>query len=189
MNLLNTAGTLTVTGISQSGADDDGEQHRALSTSGAISTTGAGLVSLIASGAETIGANITAIGGLANITLNAGGMINQTGGVMSGALLTTINSTGGQTLNGANAVGSFNATNATSGAINLVNTATTLMITGISEVAGGGVNVQNTGAIVLGGAVIAGAAGTVKLDALRNGHPYRQRSHYCGYHSASNHGG
>ena len=125
-------------------------------------------MSLIASGAETIGANITATGGLANVTLNAGGMINQTGGVISGALLTT-NSTGGQTLSGANAVGSFNATNATSGAINLVNTATTLTITGITEVAGGGVNVQNTGAIVLGGAVNAGTAGTVKLDTLGTG--------------------
>jgi len=110
------------------------------------------------------GANITATAGSANITLNAGGLINQTAGVISGALLTT-SSVGGQTLNDANAVTSFKATNTTSGNIALTNTATTLTITGISNTAtNGDVTVNNTGAIATSGAINTGG-GTISLTA------------------------
>ena len=71
----------------------------------------------------------------------AGGIINTTG------LLTT-NSSLGTLLNGANTVGSFNATNTTSGNIALTNTATNLTLTGISNTAANGdVTVNNTGMI------------------------------------------
>ena len=135
--LTNAAGTLTVTGISQAGTGTTTVNNTgAVTTSGTISTTGTGLISLIASGAETLGANVTATAGPANITLNAGGLINQTAGVIGGALLTT-SSVGGTTLNGANTVSSFNATNTTSGNVALTNAAGTLTVTGISQAGAG----------------------------------------------------
>ncbi|MGZ5009594.1 MAG: two-partner secretion domain-containing protein [Methylobacter sp.] len=71
----------------------------------------------------------------------AGGIINTTG------LLTTISSLGTM-LNGANTVGSFNATNTANGNIALTNTAANLTLTGISNTAANGdVTLNNTGMI------------------------------------------
>src|SRR5207248_2687697 len=74
-------------------------------------------------------------------------------------------SVGGTTLGGANAVGSFNATNSTGGNISLINTAAPLTITGISQSGGGSVTVNNTGAISLTGTVSAGSGGAINLVA------------------------
>ena len=68
----------------------------------------------------------------ANLSLTANASITQTG-VISAALLTT-NSVGGTILNGANTVTGFNATNATSGDIDLIN-ANTLNVTALLKVA------------------------------------------------------
>src|SRR5262249_18819535 len=78
-----------------------------------------------------------------NLTGRASTIVEaDTTSLVSAALLTT-SSAGGTTLNGANTVSSFNATNTTSGAISLSNTATTLTITGISNSGGGNIAVQN----------------------------------------------
>ena len=120
INLENTAATLTVTSISETGT---GSVY--LNNTGAITLTG-----LVSS------AN--------NVSLTAGGAITEdtTGsnnGAISGVTLTT-SSVGGQTLEGANTVTNFNATNNTSGDINLVNTATSLGVTGISQTGTGNVS-------------------------------------------------
>ncbi len=75
----------------------------------------------------------------------------------------TTNSVTGQTLNGANTVGTFNGTNTTSGNIALTNTAGPLTITGISETGGGSITVGNTGAMLVTGTVSAGSGGAVNL--------------------------
>ena len=130
---MNTAASLGVTGISQTGT---GSVY--LNNSGAITLTG-----LVSS------AN--------NVSLTAGGAITEditdgNTGAISGVTLTTT-SVGGQTLEGANTVTNFNAANTTSGDINLVNTAATLTVTGISQTGGGSVFLNNSGAITLTGSV------------------------------------
>ena len=69
-------------------------------------------------------------------------------GAINAATLTT-SSAGGQTLEGANTVTNFNANNTTSGDINLVNTASSLSVTGISQTGTGSVYLNNSGAITL----------------------------------------
>ncbi len=160
-----------------------------LTTSGAITTTAAanGTIALQATtGVLTVGAAVTAGGsgtiGLTStggtnavlvqgavtstsgqITVNAAGAITESGGGLFGTSgLLSSTSTTGQTLGGANAVGSFNATNTTSGDISLTNTAATLTITGISET-GGNVTVNNTGAITTTGGITTAANGTISL--------------------------
>src|SRR6202043_2589536 len=73
-----------------------------------------------------------------------------TGSFGTTGLLKTISATG-TTLGGANGVGSFNATN-TSGDVTLVNTAATLVVTGIAET-GGNISVSNTGNLTTSGLV------------------------------------
>jgi hypothetical protein len=67
-------------------------------------------------------------------------------------------------LNGANAVGSFSATNATSGNISLTNTATTLTLNAISNTGGGSVSVNNSSNIAIAAALNSGAS-SVNLTA------------------------
>ena len=99
------------------------------------------------------------------VNLTAGKVINEAGvGLISGGLLTT-NSTTGETLNNANTVTSFNATNTASGNISLTNTVAPLTITGISQAGGGLVTVGNTGAIAITGASSAVGGGAINLTA------------------------
>jgi len=84
-------------------------------------------------------------------------------------------STGGATLNGANAVSSFYASNNLGGDITFTNTATPLSIAGIIQSGGGNVTVTNLGAINLIGTtsnpctVSADGAGSVSLTAIALG--------------------
>ena len=103
-----------------------------MNNTGAISITGA------LSSANNV--NLTATGA---ITEDITGGNN--GAIIANTLTTT--SVGGQTLEGANTVTNFNATNSTSGDINLVNTAASLGVTGISQTGTGNVFLNNTGAI------------------------------------------
>ncbi|MCY2990939.1 MAG: autotransporter-associated beta strand repeat-containing protein, partial [Planctomycetota bacterium] len=192
IQLTNTAGTLTVTGISQAGGGNVTVGNTGqLTTSGAISTAANGTISLTATGNTlTLGSTVTAggsgtvtlaatgatsdilvtatvsstsgaIGATAgrNVTLSTGdvttsgnvtltgtaGTVSETGaGKISGGLLTT-SSVGGTTLNAANTVTSFHATNITSGNVQLINSGA-LDITGISQTGGGNVIVTITGA-------------------------------------------
>src|SRR5204863_2232042 len=82
-------------------------------------------------------------------TASSGGLIAGGGagaGLFSTSALLQTRSVGGQALSSANTVGSFNATNTSSGAISLVNTATTLTVTGITQsgtAAGSNVSVRS----------------------------------------------
>ena len=132
-------------------------------TSGTISDT-AGNITLTCTNVGNclnLNNNVTATGN--TVTLNASGVINQIAGAISAATLTT-SSAGGTTLNDANTVGTFNATNTTSGDISLTNTAGTLLVSGVSQSGGGGVTIANTGNVVLTGN-ITDAAGIVTLTA------------------------
>jgi hypothetical protein len=110
----------------------------------------------------TVGINLddsgTAISaGSGNVTLTSTGSISET----SPAIITTTgtlttSSVGGTLLADTNAVGSFNATNTTSGNISLLDAITTLTVTGVTNTVGT-VTVENTtGNIDLTGAVTAG---------------------------------
>lgn len=91
------------------------------------------------------------------------GAIAEAGGVINTTGLLTTNSKLGTLLNGANTIGSFHATNSTSGNIALTNTATNLTLTGISNsAANGNVTVNNTNMITNSGAI---SASNVSLKA------------------------
>jgi hypothetical protein len=156
-----TAGGSGTVGLTATGATSDVLLNAtASSTSGAITVNAGRNVTLNAGNLSTAG----------NVTINssqsaATGAISEAGaGTISGALLTT-NSKGGTTLNGANTVGTFNATNTTNGDIAFTNTAGTLTISGISESGGGNVTVSNTGAITTSGAITTAANGNIALTA------------------------
>ena len=142
VSLVNTAASLQVSGISEAGMG-----NVAINNTGAISLTGS-----IAAGSNN------------NVTLTSTGTVAESGsGLISGNLL-TISSVGGETLNGANAVSSFNAGNTTSGDVQLTNTGS-LMITGISQVGGGSVLISNSGALRTNGAITTGSNGSISLTA------------------------
>ncbi|MBS1994559.1 MAG: S-layer family protein, partial [Cyanobacteria bacterium SZAS LIN-3] len=111
------------------------------SNSGAISLTGA-----INAGSAPVTLASTATGG--PISETATGSISTTG-------VLSITSFGGATLNGANTVSSFNAANNTSGDINFTNTAANLNITGAAQNGGSKIDITNTGALNVSGAVSA----------------------------------
>ena len=96
------------------------------------------------------------IGGSGTLSLTStGGAITQGVAITVGGVAASAAT--GVTLNGpGNTFSTFSATNSTSGAISLTNTATTLTVSGISET-GGTVTVNNTGNIVASGSISAGA--------------------------------
>jgi filamentous hemagglutinin family protein len=115
-----------------------------------LGTLTAGAINMINSGGNIIAGSMSTSGA---INLAAAGTIKET----TGALLSTIgqlttSSVGGTTLNGANTIGSFNATNTTSGDINLTNTGAPFTINALSNT-GGNTVFDNTGGIVVAGAL------------------------------------
>ncbi|MHB8523978.1 MAG: beta strand repeat-containing protein [Limisphaerales bacterium] len=202
LSLLNTAAPLTISGISQSGGGSVTVNNTgSLVTNGAITTGANGSISLSATGGVlTIGAVVTAGGsgtislttsGATNdvllqaavsstsgqITVAAAGAITESGSGQFGTtgLLQTGSATG-QTLTGANTVGSFNATNTSSGDINLINTAGTLSVvigttsvnaTGVNENGGGNVVVNNVGNLAVNAPIssVAATGGAISLTA------------------------
>jgi len=122
--------------------------------------SGSGQVSLTTSGSGNVSVAAGISGGLVNIT--SAGTISDSAQI-SGSTLTT-SSVGGTILDFGHAVSGFNASNVTGGNIQLVNTAPTLTVTGISQNGGGNVIVSNTGALTIGGAINnAGSGGTINL--------------------------
>ena len=133
------AGTLNIGGVS--------------GFNGVASTTDD--IMITSGGALTIGEDIVASSGDVMLTATAGS-ITETGGSITGSLLTTV-SVGGTLLNdAANQVEAFNATNTGSGNVQLINTAAPLDIQLISNATGGNVFVSNTGDAGVSGAVTSG---------------------------------
>jgi predicted outer membrane repeat protein len=116
-------------------------------------TTGTHTLSVTANTVSVAGAVSVGSGGA--VTLSAGSTVSETaGGLISTTGTLTTSSAGGTTLGGANTVGTFHATNTTSGNISLTNTAATLTVSGISNSAPAGtIVVNNTGALTVSGAV------------------------------------
>ncbi|HEY8464428.1 MAG TPA: hypothetical protein VIM29_10485, partial [Bacillota bacterium] len=127
----------------------------------AISQTDGGNVTLNNTGTIAVTGTVATTG---NVNLIASETITESGAgrVINAAVLTT-QSTGGQTLTGANTVKAFNATNSGSGEIQLINSAAELALTGISQKDGGNVVINNTGAIAVTGTVA--TTGNVNLTA------------------------
>ena len=131
----------------------------------AVAAGGSGTVGLTANGANSdVLINAGVSGGA--ITVTAGRTITEGGAgagtISTSGLLTTSSggaagaAAGGTSFGNANTVGSFNATNAVTGNVNLVNTAALLTITGITNTAASGNDtVNNTGAITTSGPVVA----------------------------------
>ncbi len=158
--------------------------------SGTASATGAGTVNLTANGGSSdinVNADVTSGSGLitllaghnivvnagnintsGNVTLTTSGTVNESGaGIITGALLTT-SSVGGTLLTNSNDVTSFNATNTTSGNIQLTDTATPVTLTGITETGGGNIVIidNHTGITVAPGAIVsADTNGNIIMDA------------------------
>lgn len=122
---------------------------------GGVNITGGGSFTANAGGTTSDVIFSSAINtGAGAINLTAGQSITEiTGGSLTTTGLLTTNSVGGTTLNGANAVGSFAATNTGGGAIALTNTAANLTLSGISQTGAGAVTVTNTGNITSTGAI------------------------------------
>jgi filamentous hemagglutinin family protein len=126
-----------------------------------ISASGAGDIQVSAAGAVSVTQAVST--GSGAVKLAAGGTLSESAaGLVSTTGALTTSSVGGTSLNGVNAVGTFNATNTASGNVAFTDTANPLTITGISESGGGSVTVNNSGAVNLAGTVSAGA-GNVTL--------------------------
>ncbi len=142
VQLTNTASTLTVTGITEMGG---------------------GSVTVNNTGSITLSGTVSADTG-GNVNLMSTGAISESGAaIVSTTGTLTTNSVTGTTLNNLNTVGTFNAKNTTSGNISLTNMSTPLTVTGITEMGGGSVTVNNTGSIALSGTVSAASGGNVNL--------------------------
>ncbi len=193
--LTDTATTLTVSGISQSGGGNVSVTNTgAITSTGAITANGVGQVAVTATGTTgdiTLNGGTNTAGGTItmsadrDLTINSGGDITTpgsvglnaglggagtiseagTGKVLNSALLGTF-SRGGTTLNGANTVGAFFATNQTSGGITLNNTGA-LTLYGIAQSASGAVSITNTGSIATGGTLT--SSGSMSLTANGGG--------------------
>ncbi len=97
-------------------------------------------------------AAVNATGGGA-ITLTASGSIDANGGSFGTTGVLTTSSVGETTLEGANTVGSINATDGGLQDFDFSNTAATLVVTGINQTGGGEVDITNTGAVNITGSV------------------------------------
>lgn len=149
----------------------------------AIATGTNGDISLFASGTETIGAAISAVGP-GSVSLNSTGgdiqvndSVNSTSGNITaftngsitesgagsfsttGLLITT--SADGQTLNGSNAVGNFQSLNISHGDISLIN-GVSLNVLGVTQMAGK-VAILNAGTVTISGKVAVPGTETVEL--------------------------
>ncbi len=141
ITLSNTATTLALGAIAQSGS------NVTITNTGSINVTN----------------SISAPG---NVTLSASGSITEMGsGLISTPFALATSSTTGTNLGGANTVANFTAANAISGAINLTNGAA-LSVGGITQSGPGPVNILCT-ALTVNGTVVA-AGGAVDLQATGN---------------------
>ncbi len=109
----------------------------------------------------SIGVNAILVGG--NISLTAAGQLTESGGEIDGSMLTT-NSVGGAELAGPNSVQSLDGTNSGGGDFDFGNSASTLVVTAITQVNGGNIRLSNAESINLAGPVVTGS-GNVTLSA------------------------
>jgi hypothetical protein len=152
--------TLSMTGGILNGAGSLAVTNSFTQTTGVLGNTFSGIDITQATGDLTVGS----MGSTGAVYLASSAGILTGNGIINGTLLTT-HSVGGTTLNSANSVTSFNATNTGSGNISLTNNVA-LNVTGISQSGGGSVNVTNTGSITTSG-MIAGD-GNINLFATGN---------------------
>ncbi|MBS0206523.1 MAG: hypothetical protein JSS49_26845, partial [Planctomycetes bacterium] len=136
ISLKTNATTLAVTGVSQTGTGSVSINN----TGGRISLTG------------SISASVNNV-----VLISSTDIVQTSGAVITGGLLSTSSATGTDLGTAINAVSSFQATNSTSGNINLVNTGV-LTINGISET-GGDVSLTNSGNLTIGAGNDANATG------------------------------
>ncbi|MDR3566097.1 MAG: leukotoxin LktA family filamentous adhesin [Negativicutes bacterium] len=165
-----TANTLTTRSVGgqtlTAGTNAIGTFNANNSGGGNIALTGPGASQLTISGAAqaadgditvTNAGAIALTGGVSTslastVNLQTGGTLTESAsGWLNGGNIVT-QSVGGQTLNGANTIVKFTATN-TGGDIQLTNTAAPLNIAAVTQSAGGDVTVINTGAVNVTGAV------------------------------------
>ncbi|MGH8618125.1 MAG: beta strand repeat-containing protein [Burkholderiales bacterium] len=155
------AGALTVTGTSSftAGAANSITLNNAANNfGGTVSIVSGNNATLVDINAIDIGASTLA--GL--FTVTAGGAISDSAAISAASLVTS--SVGGTVLDFGHTVGVFNATNITSGNVQLVN-AGALNVSGISQAGGGNVTVGNTGALSTSGAIATAANGNIGLTA------------------------
>jgi hypothetical protein len=174
-----TAGLLQTSGIggtTLNGVNTIGSFNATNSTGGAIAFTNTGALTItgisntdggadtvINTGSINITGTISAVGGGAiNLTETSGAITESGSGLINTSGLLTMNSVTGETLNGANKIGSLAATNTSSGDIALFNTSAPFTINNVSNT-GGNLVFANTGGIIIAGAM--NTSGGLKLTA------------------------
>ena len=162
VNGLGAGDNVVVTTTCGAGNTCTGAQAGTITVDAAISWTTPASLTLNAAGAITINQAISGTNAGSALSLTAGGAITQAaaGKIEVGTLTTS--SVGGTTLGAANQVGTFAATNTTSGNISLTNSVPSMLVGVVSQSGGGGVSITNSGGVNLNGTIGAGA-GTVTL--------------------------
>ncbi len=180
LSLWTTAGT-----ISQGAGDTITETNLALRSGGAVTLTESNAVVNLAADVSgsgnalsftdsdglNVGASIDGLSGIATtngaVTLVANGAISDSAGatIVTGSGKLTTNSAGGTVLDAGHQVGQFQATNSGSGDVQLVNTAATLDVQGVSQAGTGAINLSNTGNLSTSGAVTTTGSGAITLSA------------------------
>ncbi len=166
-------GTFTLTGTNTySGTTTISAGTLQISNGGTTGTLGTGAVTDNATLFVDLSSSISvtnAISGSGTLTLySAAGAITQSTAITVATL--SANASTGITLNSANAVSNFSATDSSSTGVSLTNTATTLTVTGIIELGSGSVSVSSTGNLTLAApSIISTVSGGLTLQANTGG--------------------
>jgi hypothetical protein len=136
-----------------------------------IMQTGGGAVTISNNGNVAVNAAISASGATVGITSTSGAITGT--GAITAAQLTTSSATGTTLNGGGNMVGTFQATNSTSGVITFSDASSPLVVSGITQSGPGNVTVTNTGVglnitgkiTLSGGTLQLTSAGTVNINA------------------------
>ncbi|HXQ15508.1 MAG TPA: YDG domain-containing protein [Caulobacteraceae bacterium] len=163
VNGLGAGDNVVITTTCGTGNSCSGAQAGNIFVEAAISWATPASLTLNAAGMIQILAPISGTNASSALNLTAGGAIQELGPVATIQVGTlTTGSVGGTDLVALNAVGTFNATNTTSGNISLTNNVPSMLVGVVSQSGGGGVTLTNSGTMILNATIGAGA-GTVTL--------------------------
>jgi hypothetical protein len=155
----------TVNGITVSGnvqLTTSGTSNVTLNSN--VASTGSGSIG-IASGNQ-ITLNSGGISTVGNVVLASGGSITEAGnGAINASTLST-SAVGGITLTNANNVAAFSAINSGGGNVQLMNTAPSLSITGVTQTGGGNVIISSAGSLSNTSPITSSGGGNISLTAV-----------------------
>jgi filamentous hemagglutinin family protein len=162
-NSINVNASITTTNgsISLSARDPGGTQTGVgtvnLNAGGTLNSTNGNISLTNNNGTSPISLAEAINGGAGAVSVLSGGTIVESGaGLINTSGILTMTSVGGMTLNGANTIGTIQATNITSGNVAITNTKNPLTIGSLNNSGGGSITVNNTGALNITGTMNSG---------------------------------